>query len=341
MTHRPRTILAVLILSSLALASAQMPTVRIGFFPNLTHAPALVALEKGYYAAQLRGVKIETKEFISGTTLSEAFAAGALDIGLIGPGPAINAAVKGMPLQIIAGAAEAGALLIARKGSGIVSYKDLAGKKVAVPSLGNTQDISLRAILTEAALKPQSDGGNVTIVPLSPPDVAAAFQTKQVDAALVPEPWAALLESQGNKVVGDEKAVWRNGNYPSAVVIVNTKFAQANPEIVKGFLRAHLQAIRFINKSPAAAEVSVSSALLKLANQKLDARVLQLALKRTRFTSNVDLEALKAYGQLNMAAGYSRKLPDFGALLDLTLLNSLITPQGQTRPAPRFPLGLK
>ncbi|AWN22587.1 ABC transporter substrate-binding protein [Deinococcus irradiatisoli] len=341
MTHRTPTILAVLILPMLSLASAQGSTVRIGFFPNLTHAPALVAIEKGYYAAQMKGVKIETKDFVSGTTLSEAFAAGAIDIGLIGPGPAINAAVKGMPVQIIAGASEAGALLVARKGSGITSYKDLAGKKVAVPSLGNTQDISLRAILADAGLKAQTDGGNVTIVPLAPADVAAAFVSKQVDAALVPEPWAALLEGQGNKAVGDEKTVWRNGNYPSALVIVSTKFAQANPEIVKGFLRAHLQAIRFINKSPAAAQTAVSSALFKLTNQKVDARVLQLALKRTRFTANVDIEALKAYSQLNLAAGYSRKAPDFDALVDLTMLNALNASQGQLQATPRTALGLK
>ena len=289
-----------------------------------------MALDKGYYAAQLKGIKVETKDFVSGTTLSEAFAAGALDIGLIGPGPAINAAAKGMPIQIIAGAAEAGAVMIARKGSGITSYKDLAGKKVAVPSLGNTQDISLRAILADLGLKAQSDGGNVTIAPLAPSDVAAAFLSKQVDAALVPEPWGALLEAQGHKIVGDEKTVWRGGNYPSAVVIVNTKFAQANPEIVKGFLRAHLQSISFLNKSPAAAQTSVSNTLFKLTNQKLDPRVLQRAIKRTKFTAEVDLEALKEYGQLNINAGYSRKVPDFDSLVDLTLLRSLlVTPQGQ------------
>ncbi|AZI42454.1 ABC transporter substrate-binding protein [Deinococcus psychrotolerans] len=335
MTHRTRKSLAVLLLSSLlwtslSSSSAQTATtVRIGFFPNLTHAPALVALDKGYYAAQMKGVKIETKDFVSGTTLSEAFAAGALDIGLIGPGPAINAAAKGMPIQIIAGVAEAGAVMIARKGSGIGTYKDLAGKKVAVPSLGNTQDISLRAILADAGLKPQSDGGSVTIVPLAPADVAAAFLSKQVDAALVPEPWAALLEAQSNKAVGDEKTVWRGGKYPSAVVIVNIKFAQANPELVKSFLKAHLQAIALLNKSPAAAQTSVSSALFKLTNQKLDPRVLQRALKRTTFTADVDIEAIKEYAQLNINAGYSRKSPDFDSLVDLSLLRSLTAPQSQ------------
>jgi NitT/TauT family transport system substrate-binding protein len=316
--------LALGALAALSSASAQGATsVRIGFFPNLTHAPALIAVEKGYYTAQIKGVKVEIKEFVSGTTLSEAFAAGAIDIGLIGPGPAINAAAKGMPIQIIAGASEAGAVVIARKGVSIASYKDLAGKKVGVPSLGNTQDISLRAILNASGLKAQSDGGNVTISPVAPADVAAAFTSKQLDAVIVPEPWGALLEAQGNKVVGDEKSVWRGGKYPSAVVIVNTKFAQANPEIVKNFLKAHLQAVNFMTKSPVAAQTSISNELYKLTNQKIDPRVLQLALKRTRITLNVDPEAMKEYGALSVAAGYTRELPDFTALIDLSVLKGL------------------
>ncbi|WP_161882867.1 ABC transporter substrate-binding protein [Deinococcus alpinitundrae] len=327
MTHRTRTPLAAAAFVSLGLLGAALAqpaaTVRIGFFPNLTHAPALIADAKGYYAAQLKGVKVEVKTFVSGTTLSEAFAAGAIDIGLIGPGPAINAAAKGIPVQIIAGASEAGAVLIVRKGTDIAAYKDLAGKKIGVPSLGNTQDISLRALLNTNGLKSQDSGGNVTIMPVAPADVAAAFLSKQLDAALVPEPWGAQLEALGNKVLGDEKSIWRGGKYPSAVVIVNTKFAQANPEIVKGFLKAHLQAVNFMVKSPVAAQAAISSELLKLTSQKVDARVLQRALKRTQITSDIDIDALKDYGQLSLAAGYTRTLPDFGTLVDLSVLKSL------------------
>lgn len=192
-----------------------------------------------------------------------------------------------------------------------------------MPSLGNTQDISLRAILNANGLKSQADGGTVTISPVAPADVAAAFLSKQLDAVIVPEPWGALLEAQGNKVVGDEKSVWRGGKYPSAVVIVNTKFAQANPEIVKSFLRAHMQAVNFMVKSPVAAQTSISNELYKLTNQKVDPRVLQLALKRTRITLNVDPEAMKEYGALSVAAGYTRELPDFGTLIDLSVLKGL------------------
>lgn len=296
-------------------AGAQTNTVRLGYFPNLTHAPALVGLERGTFQQALGSVKLDAKSFVSGTTLSEAFAAGQIDIAYIGPGPAISAASRGMPVQFLAGAAEAGAVLVARKDSGIKSAKDLAGKIVAVPSLGNTQDISLRHVLIENGLKSKADGGTVTIVPIPPADIVAAFAGKRADAALVPEPWGAALEASGNKLIGDEKSVWRGGKYPTAIVIVNTKFAAANPALVTAFLKAHTDAVNFLTKSPAAAQASVNNALQKLTGEKLDARVLQRAFARTKFTTTLNLDALKEYAALNVEAGYARSVPDLSSFI--------------------------
>ncbi|GGS13447.1 ABC transporter substrate-binding protein [Deinococcus knuensis] len=312
------TLLTLTLLTTAAAQDAQ--TVRLGFFPNLTHAPALVGLERGTFQKALSQVgsgkvKLDAKEFVSGTTLTEAFAAGQIDIAYVGPGPAINAAGRGMPVQFLAGASEAGAVLVVRKDSGIKSYRDLAGKVVAVPSLGNTQDISLRHILNENNLKPRADGGTVTITPIAPADVLAAFAAKRVDATLVPEPWGAALEAQGHRVIGSEKTVWRDGKYPTTVVIVNAKFAQANPQIVAAFLKAHTEAVAFINRSPAAAQTAVNNQLLKATGTKLDPRVLQRAFARTRFTTNLDLAALTEYAKLNVEAGYARSAPDLAPFI--------------------------
>lgn len=312
------TLLTLTLLTTAAAQDAQ--TVRLGFFPNLTHAPALVGLERGTFQKALSQVgsgkvKLDAREFVSGTTLTEAFAAGQIDIAYVGPGPAINAAGRGMPVQFLAGASEAGAVLVVRKDSGIKSYKDLAGKIVAVPSLGNTQDISLRHILNENGLKPKADGGTVTITPIAPADVLAAFAAKRVEATLVPEPWGAALEAQGHKVIGSEKTVWRDGKYPTTVVIVNAKFAQANPQLVAAFLKAHTDAVAFINKSPVAAQTAVNNQLLKATGTKLDPRVLQRAFARTRFTTNLDLAALTEYAKLNVEAGYARSAPDLAPFI--------------------------
>ncbi|MFC4425757.1 ABC transporter substrate-binding protein [Deinococcus navajonensis] len=292
-------------------ASAQQATtVRLGFFPNLTHAPALVGLERGLFQKAIGNAKLDARQFVSGTTLTEAFAAGQIDIAYVGPGPAISAAARGMPVQFLAGASEAGAVLVARKDSTIRSYKDLAGKIVAIPSLGNTQDISLRHILTEQGLKSKADGGTVTIVPIPPADTIAAFAGKRADATLVPEPWGAALEAQGHRVIGSEKTVWRGGKYPTTIVIVNARFAQANPALVANFLKAHTAAVAFLTKSPAAAQSAVNAQLTRLTGEKLDLRVLQRAFARTRFTTALDADALKEYAALNLEAGYARSAPD-------------------------------
>lgn len=316
-------LLAALTLSSATVQNAgaqntgaqSASTVRLGYFPNLTHAPALVGLERGTFQKALGKTRLDARTFVSGTTLSEAFAAGQIDIAYIGPGPAISAASRGVPVQILAGAAEAGAVLVARKDSGVRSARDLAGKVVAVPSLGNTQDISLRHLLGENGLKDKAAGGSVTVVPIPPADVVAAFAGKRADAALVPEPWGAALEAQGHRVIGNEKTVWRGGNYPSAILIVNTRFAQANPDLVAAFLKAHASAVAFLNKSPAAAQNAVNRQLQKLTGETLDLRVLQRAYARTRFTTAIDPAALQEYADLNVEAGYIRRAPDLKTLI--------------------------
>ena len=199
---------------------------------------------------------------------------------------------------------------MARRDSAVRSLRDLGGRNVAVPSLGNTQDISLRHLLRENGLQARSDGGTVTVTPLPPADVLAAFAGRQVDAALVPEPWGAVLEAQGHRVIGSEKTVWRGGHYPTALLIVNTRFAQANPALVTAFLRAHTGAMAFLNRSPVAAQNAVNVQLQKLTGHKLDPRVLQRAFARTHFTAALDLEALREYAALNVEAGYARSVPD-------------------------------
>lgn len=290
-------------------------TVRLGFFPNLTHAPALIGLERGIFQKALGNVKLDAKPFVSGTTLTQAFAAGQIDVAYVGPGPAITAAARGMPVQFLAGASEAGAVLVARRDSGIKAYKDLAGKTVAVPSLGNTQDISLRHILKAQGLKAASDGGNVTIVPIPPADTLAAFAGKRADATLVPEPWGAVLEAQGSRVVGSEKTVWRGGKYPTTIVIVNSKFADANPALVAAFVKAHTEAVAFLTRSPLSAQAAVNSQIEKLTGEKVDLRVLQRAFARTRYTTVLDLDALREYAALNVEAGYARSAPDLVAFV--------------------------
>lgn len=263
------------------------------------------------------------KEFVNGSQVSEAYAAGAIDAAYVGPGPAMNAFMRGIPIKIYANAANAGAVLVGRSDSGIRSVKGLAGKKVAVPTRGGTQDISLRHLLHQNGLKASDEGGNVTIIPIDPANLPAAFAAKQVDTALVPEPWGAILETQGAKLIANEKAIWENGNYSTTVLTINTKYAEQNPELIKDLLRGHLNAIAFIDKSSAGAQKSIAEQIYTFTGKRPNTAELFKALSRTKITSELNLKNLADYAQLNKEAGFARDVPDLTKFVDLSIIKSL------------------
>lgn len=320
-----RAFLPLLTLTLAASAQAQQAKeLRLGIFPNVTHAAGLVGVNKGLIQKELgSGVKLVVKEFANGSQVNEAFAAGAIDAAYVGPGPAMNAFMRGVPIQVYAGAANAGAVLVGRKDSGIRNVKGLAGKKVAVPTRGSTQDISLRHLLHENGLKASDEGGNVTIVPIDPANMPAAFAGKQVDAALVQEPWGAVMEGQGAKLIVNEKGIWEGGNYTSTVLVVNTKYAAANPENVKGLLRGHLAAINFIKKSNAAAQKAISDQIYTFTGKRPNSAELFKALARTKVTWDINLKTLSEYADLNKEAGFARAVPDLNKFVNLNVVKGL------------------
>lgn len=314
-----------LLLSLLALSTAsaqQAKELRLGLFPNVTHAAGLVGVQRGLFQKELGATKLTVKEFANGSQINEAFAAGAIDAAYVGPGPAMNAFMRGVPIQIYAGAANAGAVLVGRKDSGIRNVKGLAGKKVAVPTRGSTQDISLRHLLHENGLKASDEGGNVTIVPIDPANMPAAFASKQVDAALVQEPWGAIMEAQGAKLIVNEKGIWAGGNYTTTVLVVNTRFAQQNPGAVKALLRGHVASIKYIGKSNAAAQKAIAEQIYAFTGKRPNTAELFKALARTKVTSAINLKTLGEYAQLNKEAGFARAVPDLGKLVNLSVLNA-------------------
>lgn len=297
--------------------------VRVGIFPNVTHAAGLVAINRGLFQKELGNVKLEVKEFANGSQINEAFAAGAIDFAYVGPGPAMNAFMRGVPIQVIAGAASAGAVLVSRGDVKISGVKGLKGKRVAVPTRGSTQDISLRHLLKENGLTPQDFGGDVIIVPIDPANMPAAFAAKQVDAALVQEPWGAVLEQQGAKLVLNEKRIWKGGDYTTTVLVGATRFMSQNPGLTQDILRGHLAGIAYIRKSNAAAQKAVGDEIFAITRTRPDRDVLFRALARTKVTDEIELDKLAEYAVLNKEAGFSRELPDLAKFVNLTMLKAL------------------
>ncbi len=313
-------------------ASAAEPkgTLRLGYFPNLTHAPALYGVDRGIFADKLGpGVKIETATFNSGTTAAEALLSGALDITYIGPNPAINTFVKsrGQAIRIISGATSGGASLVVKKD--ITAVEQLKGKTIATPSKGNTQDVAARYFLKEKGLTTTLEGGgDVQIRPQENSITVDAFKSGAIDGAWVPEPVAARLVAEGGHVLVDEATLWPGGAFVTTHVIVRTEYLKKNPAIVKRFLEANLAAIDALNADPAKGQKDTDAAYAKLAGKPLADDVVAAAWKNLTFT--VDPIA----SSLFVSADHATSLgllddPKLDGIYDLTLLNDVLSAAGR------------
>lgn len=294
-------------------------TVRVGYFPNVTHAPAVLgfsAADPFFERAFAGRVKFETKQFNAGPVAMEALHAGALDLCFVGPTPAINAHARAGDVVLVSNVANGGTVLVARAGTGIGSVEDLRGKRIAVPQIGNTQDAMLRHLLMAAGIRLKDHGGDTSVLPVDNPDIVALFQTGQLDAACVPEPWGARLEADlGAHIVLDWDSVWRGGSYPVTVLVARRAFLEANREFVREFSEQLALAVERIRSDQDAAS-ALNAELKRLTGKELSIAVLHKALDRIEFKTEVSLDDLQAMADVMVEVGYAKEAADVATLVE-------------------------
>ena len=318
-----------LMLSIAGFAQGDVTPVRVGAFPNITHAQAMVGKSNGWFdKAMGPKVKVQWTSFNAGPSAIEALFAGAIDMTYVGPNPAINGYVRsnGEALRVVAGAASGGASLVVRNDSGINQANDFHGKRVASPQFGNTQDVALRNWLKKNGLKTNDKGGDVTIVPMANPDQLTLFLKKDLDAAWAPEPWATRLIHEGNgRLFVDERSLWPNGQFVIGLLVVNTKFLQAHPDLVRNWIRAHVELTDWIGSHPQEAKKLLNEQIQRETNKALAADVLDEAFSRLQVTYDPLHSALNTAAQQAFENGsLGRTMPDLSNLYDLTLLNQVL-----------------
>lgn len=300
-------------------------TVKIAYFPNITHAQALIGKEQQQFEKALGdNVKVEWVKFNSGTSEIEALFAGEIDIGYIGPSPAINGFVKSNgDLKIISGSADAGATLVCRSDADIKSVKDFSGRKVSVPSICNTQDQMLRGLLKKDGLKDTTEGGTVEIVPCNNSDVRTLFDKGEIDCAFVPEPWgSSLIKECGAKIVLDYDEIMDNGNYPTTVLISTEKYINENKDIVDKVLDIHINITDFINNNKEEAKEIVNKQLEELTQGSLSKEVLDSSFDKINFTVNPEESSVKKLMKLSEDLGIIDNVENSNSIFYLDILNS-------------------
>jgi NitT/TauT family transport system substrate-binding protein len=313
---------------------AQTTVIRVGAFPNVTHAQPMIGKANGWFEKAMgANTKIEWKSFNAGPSAIEALFAGAIDMTYVGPNPAINGYVRsnGEALRIVAGATSGGAALVVRGDSGITKAEDFHGKRIASPQMGNTQDVALRAWLKSQGLKTRDKGGDVTVMPIANPDQLTLFLKKEIDAAWAPEPWASrLVHDAGGRIFLDERTLWPKGQFLTTELVVSTKFLQSHPDLVKKWLRAHVELTDWINGHGTEAKQILNQQIQKETGKPLAQPVLEDSFGRMQVTYDPLRQELLRAAQLAFAAGFlGRQMPDLSHIYDLTLLNQVLSAEGK------------
>ena len=321
--------------------SSQSRTLRIGYFPNLNHAQAVIGLQQGGDFQRILNtnnsngndsVKIESFVFNAGPSAIEALFGGQIDVAYVGPNPAINGylASGGQGIRIISGVASGGASFVVRNDSGIESIKDLGGKKFASPQLGNTQDVALRKYLMDNGFKTTENGGNVTVVPITPADILTLMLKMEIDGAWVPEPWATRLVKEANgKIFVDERELWPpDGKFVTANIIARTDYLKENPDIIKRLLQAHIDKTVWINENKEQAITTFNGALKKITGQTIPEDEIRDALMRLELTYDPIKESLFKMAENAYELGYlgnGGSKMDLSNIFDLTILNDILS----------------
>jgi NitT/TauT family transport system substrate-binding protein len=329
-----------LISAPISVASAQtaansQKTLRIGYFPNITHSQAVIGLNNGDFQKTLGdNVSVETVRFNAGPSAIESLLADRIDVTYIGPNPAINGYLlsNGEDIRVISGASSGGASFVVRNDSGINSVSDLGGKKFASPQLGNTQDVALRKYLVDNGFNTVDKGGNVTVLPITNADILTVFLKGEIDGAWVPEPWATrLVQEADGKVLLDERDLWPNGKFVTGNIIVRTDYLRDNPDVIKRLLQAHVDETLWINNNMADAVKEFNTQLDRITGQKIDPQVLSNAYTNLEIT--YDPLKLTLYKSANDAydLGFIEKgkeRPNLSGIYDTKLLDEVLAEKG-------------
>jgi NitT/TauT family transport system substrate-binding protein len=322
------TVAATLLLSGCsgaAAATGPVQEVRLGYFDNLTHAPALVGLEKGFFTDALGETTLNAQAFGAGPAAIEALSAGAIDAAYVGPNPAVNTFVQsaGRSAVIVAGATTGGAALVVR--DGIDSPADLTGTILASPQLGNTQDVALRSWLKSEGYETSiTGGGDVTVAPTDSAQALTLLQGGQIDGAWLPEPWVSrlVLEADAHVLV-DEADLWPNGAFPTTVLLVRADFNRDHPETVRALLQGHTASIAWLNEYPNEAAAVINKKLAADTGKPLADAVIDRALGALRFSNDPLASTFEVSFEHAVASGTAKDGNLIG-LFDLTQLNGIL-----------------
>ena len=303
--------------------NARAATLRLGYFANVTHASAVYGVASGDFQRSLGDTRLEPSVFNAGPAAIEALRGGAIDATFIGPNPAINGYTQtdGELLRIVAGTTSGGASLVVKPD--ITDVKQLEGKRIATPQLGNTQDVAAKAYFAD-------QGVTVDVVNQENAQTLDLFTAGDIDGGWVPEPWASrlVMEGGGTRLV-DEASLWPQGQFVTTQLVVSQQFLTEYPGSVQDLLTGLVAATgKAVTKTPEV-QATVNTQIEADTGRALSPEILAAAFERLTPTLDPIAESLKKSAADATAVGITPTEPDLQGIYDLRPLNALLAAAGR------------
>jgi NitT/TauT family transport system substrate-binding protein len=288
---------------------AEKITLRVGYFPNVTHAQGVIGSHStrekhGWFEERLGpDVTIQWFPFNAGPSAMEAIFAGSIDLTYVGPNPALNAYIRsgGDEIRVLSGAALGGGALVVAGDGRIAAPADFKGRRLGTPQLGNTQDVAARAWLKKQGFRVTQTGGDVSVLPTANPDQLPLFQQGRLDAVWTVEPWVSRLELEA-----DGKIFLEQSDAVTTVLVTRVGFLQEHPQLVAKFKAAHAELTVWLNSHPAEARAKVRAGLSAEMKREMSNAIVTSAWKRLKFSNDVTQGQFELLVVEAQAAGFLR-----------------------------------
>jgi NitT/TauT family transport system substrate-binding protein len=206
---------------------------------SITIAPIVYGIEKGFYRNE--GINLEFRFLRSDLAAAAIFGGQEIDY-MISAGTAFRAAVRGLPLKIVAYSFKQPLFYLLAQPA-ISSIKELKGKKIAVSSPQDTGGLAAKAAIQTAGLDPERD---VTYISIGAASVRlAALEVGSVEAAIMPVPWNSRMKQKGFR-----ELIFAGGLMPQPMtgIVTAASRLEKNPDQVKRVLRGYLRSLRALRQ---------------------------------------------------------------------------------------------
>ena len=282
--------------------------VKVGVIPIVDVAPLYLGQKKGFFSK--RGIDLKMVTAQGGAAIVPGVVSGQFQFGFSNVTSLMLAQTKGVPIKsVVNGVASNGKVgadvtgVAVKKNSSIKSAKDLVGKKVAVNTLQNIGDTTVR----ESVRKAGGDPSKVKFVEMPFDQMPAALDGGQVDAAWMAEPALTIARGQGARVVASPFAE-TDPKLTVATYFTSTKLLKQKPDLVKKFTAAMTESLEYASQHPDEARQILTS------YTKISGTVLQ-KLSLPSWPTDIDMASLQKLASLGEEDGiFGDKKPDLNAL---------------------------